>query len=156
MRRTDREVTDLQNITTIISSCRILHLGLSDGQRVYVVPVNFAFEEKNGAFTFYFHGAQEGRKISRIRETGYAAFEGECDDGTQTHATACGHTEHFRSFTGEGRAEELNDPEEKRQALQLIMKRYTDRGDWEFPDAALNSTCVVKITAENLSVKQNR
>lgn len=155
MRRADREVTDLKTITEIISSCRILHLGLSDGRRVYVVPVNFAFEKKDGTFTFYFHGAQEGRKISRIRETGYAAFEGECDDGTQSHATACGHTEHFRSFTGEGGAEEVDDPEEKRRILQLIMSRYTGRSGWEFPDAALNSTCVVKITADRLSVKQN-
>ncbi|MCH4005717.1 MAG: pyridoxamine 5'-phosphate oxidase family protein [Eubacterium sp.] len=155
MRKKDREVTDTGVIREIIDACRILHVGLCDGKRPYVVPVNFGFEDDNGHFTFYFHGAAEGRKISLIRENGYAALEGECDHGTQSHETACGHTEFFQSFIAEGKAEEILDSAEKKRILQLIMSRYTDRSDWEFPDAAVKATAVVRIRAEQLSVKQN-
>ncbi|MGN1381884.1 MAG: pyridoxamine 5'-phosphate oxidase family protein [Eubacterium sp.] len=155
MRRKDREITDTGKIREIVSACRILHVGLCDENRPYVVPVNFGFEEENGQFTFYFHGAGEGRKISLIRNNGYASVEGECDHGTQGHETACGHTEFFQSFIAEGKAEEVTDLEEKKRILQLIMSRYTDRSDWELPDAAVRATAVVKVQAEHLTAKQN-
>ncbi|RAZ95235.1 pyridoxamine 5'-phosphate oxidase family protein, partial [Klebsiella oxytoca] len=61
MRRTDREVTDPVKIREIITSCDCCRLGFCDGERAYVVPLDFGFEERDGRYTFYFHGAKEGR-----------------------------------------------------------------------------------------------
>ena len=75
MRRKDREITDPEKIRAVIGECAVCRLGLADGKRVYVVPVNFGHVEEAGRHVLYFHGAKEGRKMDLIRQTGYAAFE---------------------------------------------------------------------------------
>ena len=37
-------VTDIQTINQVLDHCDTIHLGLRDGERVYVVPVHFAYE----------------------------------------------------------------------------------------------------------------
>ena len=44
MRRKDRKVTDEDAIRFILMNQEVLHLGLSDSDRIYVVPVNYAFK----------------------------------------------------------------------------------------------------------------
>lgn len=44
MRRTDRQVKDFSEICAILDKCQVMRLGLCDGQRPYVVPVNFGYE----------------------------------------------------------------------------------------------------------------
>ena len=63
MRRQDRAVTDPEKIQAVIDDCEVCRLGFQDGRGVYVVPVNFGHALENGRHIFYFHGAQEGRKL---------------------------------------------------------------------------------------------
>ena len=44
MRRQDRRITDIEEITCILNSTRIIHLGMMDGDYPYVVPLHFGFE----------------------------------------------------------------------------------------------------------------
>ena len=75
MRRNDRAVTDPARIREIIDSCTCCRLGLCDEGRAYIVPLDFGYAEQDGRYTFYFHGAAEGRKIDLIRKNGWAAFD---------------------------------------------------------------------------------
>ena len=56
MRRNDREVTDIQEIRALIDECKVIRLAMINGDKPYVVPLNFGYTYENGAFTFYFHG----------------------------------------------------------------------------------------------------
>jgi nitroimidazol reductase NimA-like FMN-containing flavoprotein (pyridoxamine 5'-phosphate oxidase superfamily) len=49
----------------------------------------------------------------------------------------------------------VEEPEEKRKALSRIMAHNTGRENWEFPDGALNATCVYKLEVEELSCKEH-
>lgn len=69
MRREDREVTDPMKITEIISRCTCCRIGFNDDGEVYIVPLNFGYETKENTYVFYFHGANEGRKIDLIQKT---------------------------------------------------------------------------------------
>ena len=153
MRRKDREVTDIDEIREVISRCRCCRLGLKDGERVYIVPLNFGWQEEKGALTLYFHGAKEGRKVDLIRATGYAAFEmdGECE--IVGADIACNYTALYQSIIGEGRIEILEDREEKRTALDRIMLHNTGREDWDYPEKMLDATCVYRLKADNFSCK---
>lgn len=155
MRRQDREVTDPEKISAVIDACTHCRLGFCDQGRAYIVPVNFGHAVENGQHVFYFHGAPEGRKVDLIRETGWAGIE--MDEGYQLHRaeTACGHTAAFRSIIGGGPIVILEDLEEKRRALSRIMAHAAGSGDWEFPEAAVRSVCVYKLTAEELSCKEH-
>ena len=80
MRRKDRKVTDEDAIRFILMNQEVLHLGLSDSDRIYVVPVNYAFTYEDGHLALYFHGAKEGLKYDILQEKPDVGF---CIDGDQ-------------------------------------------------------------------------
>ena len=156
MRRNERQVTDSKRIREIVEDCRIIRVGLADGKSVYVVPVNFGYREDEKGYTFYFHGARAGRKFELITRNGYAGFEMDCGNSIKEADQACGHSEFYRSGIGEGAVTEVTEPEEKKEALSLIMKhaRGDDR-EWDFPEKMLAATGVFRIDPMMLTFKEN-
>ena len=153
MRRKDREVMDPAAIREIVAACDCCRLGLCDGGRAYVVPMDFGFAEKDGHYTLYFHGAKEGRKIDLIRETGWAAFEMDCGHEWVTGPRGCDYTSRFQCVMGGGPVTVLETPEEKRAGLNAILGRVDGKDQWEFGQAALDGVCVFRLDAEELTCK---
>lgn len=75
MRRKDREITDISKIYNIITKCHCCRVGFNDDGEVYIVPLNFGFVPCDDGDTFYFHGANEGRKINLIEKNPCVGFE---------------------------------------------------------------------------------
>ena len=75
MRRQDREITDRGEIRAIVERAKILHLGLNDEGRPYVVPLHYGVEWAEELPVFYVHGAKEGRKIDLLRRDGRVFVE---------------------------------------------------------------------------------
>lgn len=155
MRRKDREVTDREKIREIISKCHCCRLGFNDNGKVYIVPLNFGFSERDGSYVFYFHGAKAGRKVDLIRKTGYAAFEMDTGYRLNEAETACEYSAGFQSVMGSGRVSFIEDTEEKKDALSAIMLHNTGQDKWEFPDGMVNATCVFRLETEELSCKEH-
>lgn len=155
MRRKDREITDPQKIGEIISACECCRLGFCDGGRAYIVPLSFGHAEENGRHVFYFHGAREGRKIDLIKQTGYASFEMDTHYKLNESETACGYSARFRSVMGGGRVSMVEEPEEKKAGLRVIMGQLTGRDQWEFDEKMLNATAVFRLEVEELSCKEH-
>lgn len=122
MRRKDREITDPKKIREIIDRCYCCRIGFCDQGEVYIVPLNFGYEEADGVVRFYFHGAKEGRKIGLIREVPEVGFE--LDTGYQLHRAdmACGYSAVFQSVIGNGHIRIVEDLEEKKKGLALLME----------------------------------
>ena len=155
MRRKDREITDPVQIHSIIESCFCCRVGFYDGAQVYIVPLNFGFVRKQGHYTFYFHGAKEGRKIECIKNCASVGFE--LDDGGRLveSETACGCSTQFRSIIGNGIPDFLTYPSEKLEGLRAIMEHTTGKNDWSFDDAALQAVCIFKIEVTEISCKEH-
>lgn len=155
MRRKDREITDKEKIAQIIAACDCCRIGFCDAGEVYIVPLNFGYTEQNGRYTFYFHGAKEGRKFSLLQsaprvgfemDTGYALVPGK-------DATSC--SARFQSVIGNGTAEIVTDEAERIAGLSALMQHNTGREVTEFPKAALDATCVFKLTVESMACKEH-
>jgi len=155
MRRKDREVVDNIKINEIISSCYCCRLGFNDNGKIYIVPLSFGYEENNGNRVFYFHSAKEGRKIDLISKTHYAGFELDINYELLTSEIACKHSAKFQSIIGSGKVMFIENTEEKKRALQLIMYRNTKKDDWEFSSIMLNTVTVFKLEVEDLSCKEH-
>lgn len=153
MRRKDREVTDPVKIREIITDCSCCRLGFCDGERAYIVPMDFGFAEKDGRYTFYFHSAEEGRKMDLIRETGWAAFEMDCGHEWVAGPRACDCTSRFQCVMGGGPVAVLEATEEKRAGLNAILAHASGREQWEIGEAALNGVCVFRLDVEELTCK---
>lgn len=75
MRRSDREITDLGEILSIINDCKVIHLAMVDDGVPYLLPLNFGYVCESGAFSFFCHSAREGRKLDTLRKNPTVAFE---------------------------------------------------------------------------------
>lgn len=155
MRRKDREVTDPGKIREIIANCHCCRLGFSDDGKVYIVPLNFGYEERDGARTFYFHGAAQGRKLDLIQRTHMAGFELDTNYKLNEAEVPCSYSARFQSVIGTGRVDLIEDMQEKLHALRQIMCHNTGRVDWEFPEASLSKIAVFKLEVQELSCKEH-
>jgi uncharacterized protein len=156
MRRKQNEVVDNNKMDDIILSCECLRLGLIDGKSVYIVPVNFGFSNENGKRIFYFHGVNVGKKKDLIVKNGYAGFELDTKLGLIENELACEYSYAYQSVIGNGPIEEITDITEKRRALDVLMKHYTNKDGFEYPDAVVQRLFVFKLIVDDITCKENK
>ncbi len=155
MRRKDREITELQEILSIINSCKVIRLAMLDESGLpYIVPLNFGYCLENGAFTFYCHSAPQGRKLDLLRRDGRVAFEMDCRGELQTADHACGFGYYYASVIGSGTAE-LIEGEEKLAALSALMRHMAGRED-TFTEEQARGVAVLAVRVHSLSAKSKR
>jgi nitroimidazol reductase NimA-like FMN-containing flavoprotein (pyridoxamine 5'-phosphate oxidase superfamily) len=148
MRRHEREITDRAALDTIIRSCRVCRLGLSDAGQPYVVPLSFGYD---GTY-IYFHAAREGRKIEILKNNDRVCVEFDILDGVITAEQACNWGMRYRSVIGFGIAEIVAEAGAKIAALKCIMGQYGS-SDWTFPEKGVAATLVIRVRLETLSGK---
>lgn len=120
MRRKDREVTDSEKIQKIISDCNCCRVGFNDGGEVYIVPLSFGVCRNNGKYVFYFHSAEEGRKIELIRRSPRVGFEMDANYRLTEDDKACSCTAAFQSVIGSGIVSIVEDAEEKSRGFHAL------------------------------------
>jgi len=155
MRRSDREIKDSERINEIIQSCDCCRLGFIDINSTYIVPLNFGFTVIDNKRILYFHGAKEGKKIELIKANANVGFELDTNHGINRGETACSHSYGFLSIIGKGTIGVVDDEEEKKEALRVIMKHYSGKDDWVFDDAAVNRIAILKLAVTELSCKEH-
>jgi nitroimidazol reductase NimA-like FMN-containing flavoprotein (pyridoxamine 5'-phosphate oxidase superfamily) len=152
MRRKDKEITDRQLISDIISKCQVCRLGLACNHTPYIVPVSFGYDGD----AIYFHTAKEGKKIDYIAANSSVCFEFE--HGVQVlpdGSSPCKWSFSFQSVIGYGNVHELTAPAAKAEGLHRIMAQYSNRR-WAFGDKSLDTIRVWKITIDSMTGKQSR
>ena len=154
MRRKDREVTDKSKIRTIIDHCHCCRIGFHDDGEVYIVPMNFGYTYENDKYTFYFHGAQVGRKVELMKKSPYVGFEMDTNYQLTEGDAACEYSARFQSVIGNGNISIVTDMEEKREGLQIVMEHNTGKRDWEFPENMLKKVGVFKLEVTDLACKE--
>ncbi|MBQ2974048.1 MAG: pyridoxamine 5'-phosphate oxidase family protein [Clostridia bacterium] len=152
MTRREREVTDINEIIKILDNAKVLHLGLVDGDEPYVVPMNYGYIMENGKLTIYLHGAKRGRKIDVMRENPKVFFEAEYGIQPFEGDIACRYGITYSSIMGKGIATLIEDVEEKKKALSVLMKTQTGK-DFEFEDKMVAFVSVIRIDVSDYTAK---
>lgn len=156
MRRSDREVTGLANILAILDKCKVIRIGLSDGGKPYVVPMNFAYEAMNEELFIYLHCASEGRKLDIIKNNNNVCFEADCSCRILEGAEPCNWSAEYESVIGEGTIAMLSDEQQKAEALDILMRRYGYRGAPYYNRQTLEKVTVLKISVTSITGKRNK
>jgi nitroimidazol reductase NimA-like FMN-containing flavoprotein (pyridoxamine 5'-phosphate oxidase superfamily) len=152
LRRIERDMPERADQVAVLRGQKYLSLAMARDNQPYLVSLNYAFSEEENCF--YVHSAPEGRKLDYLRanprvwgmvieDRGY--LPGQC-----SHA--------YRSVMFDARAEFLDDVEEKRQALALMI----DHAD---PDpeplkqkliatANLDQVVVLRLSVQRMAGKQ--
>jgi nitroimidazol reductase NimA-like FMN-containing flavoprotein (pyridoxamine 5'-phosphate oxidase superfamily) len=150
LRRKEKEITVRYEIESIIRKSTVCRLGFADGGWPYIVPLCFGY--RNNAL--YFHTAKEGRKIEILKRNNQVCFEFDIQTELKPGETACAWGMKYRSVIGYGTALLIEDPKQKRQALDIIMAQYAD-GAFEYSEKAFKDALMIKVEIENMTGKKS-
>jgi len=153
MRRQDKAITDPSELEAVLVGQKLVTLAMCRDGEPYLVTMDYGYDPAEGAL--YFHCADAGKKLEFLRanprvwgqvveDLGYIA--GECD-----HA--------YRSVHFSGRVELLGDPNDKRAALHLMMRKFEPEADvakrTESVGRSLAKVIVGKVCIEDISGKNS-
>lgn len=154
MRRSDREVKDIAEISEIIERSEICRVALNgDDGFPYVVPLNFGYCQENGKTVLYFHCAMQGKKLDLIRRDNRASFEMDCSTELVPRDNEGECTMAYESVIGRGRIEFV-EKEEKINALEVLMRHY-HKGGFTINKAVAEHTCCFKLIVDEMTGKRN-
>lgn len=153
MRRKDREITNIEDIITIIKKCDVCRLAFFDKEYPYIIPLNFGMSYEKEILFLYFHGANVGKKLDLIKSNNKVAFEMDCSHKLIKGNEACNYTMEYESVCGTGIIEFLP-LEEKIKGLTFLMKQYTDMDNFYFKEKVVEVTEVYRLRVTNISGKK--
>ena len=148
----ERQVTDKAQILHILDTAKVLNLGLSVNDDPYVVPMNYGYTMEDGKLTLYLHSAVKGKKLDMIQANPRVFFSMDCDRMPFEGRVACQYGLVYSSIMGSGMATLVEDVEEKKRAMSILMKTQTG-GDFTFEDRLVTIVTVIRIDVAEYTAK---
>ncbi|MGV8057672.1 MAG: pyridoxamine 5'-phosphate oxidase family protein [Smithellaceae bacterium] len=151
MRRSDKKITDYQEIAAIMDKAAVCRIALVADDYPYIVPVNFVVRNNY----LYFHSSREGRKIDLLRKDNRVCFEIDIDVETVKEEVPCSWGVRYLSVIGFGQASFLEKTNEKKNALNYLMEKYAGKKDFSYKTEALEKVAVISVKIEKLTGKKS-
>ena len=152
MTKREFQITDEAKIRAILDTAKVLHLGLAVDNEPYVVPMNYGYCMEEGRLTLYLHSAVKGKKLDMVQANPRVFFELDCDRMPFEGKVPCQYGLVYSSVMGRGTASIVEDVEEKKQAMSLLMKTQTGK-DFSFEDRLVSIVSVIRIDVTEYTAK---
>jgi nitroimidazol reductase NimA-like FMN-containing flavoprotein (pyridoxamine 5'-phosphate oxidase superfamily) len=150
MRRRDKEIVSRAECDAVLNEAQVAHVAMVDGEKPYVVAMNFAYDGK----ALYLHCAKEGRKLEILARNPNVSIGAETGVLFVAGDPVCKSTMHYRSAIVTGEAIPVADPDEKRNALEAIARKFTGSAG-SVPDDALEKIILLRVEIESVSGKRS-
>jgi nitroimidazol reductase NimA-like FMN-containing flavoprotein (pyridoxamine 5'-phosphate oxidase superfamily) len=152
MTKRELQVTDPEEIRRILDQARVLRLGLAVNNEPYVVPMNYGYRLEGEQLTLYIHSAVRGKKLDMLRENSRVFFEMDCGIVPFAGKKPCTYGMSYSSVMGRGEARFLENPEEKMEAMTILMKTQTGM-DFSFDEKLVGMVAVIRIDVSGYTAK---
>ena len=152
MTKRERQITDEKQILHVLDTGKVLHLGLAVNDEPYVVPMNYGYTYREGKLILYLHSALQGKKLDMIRANSRVFFEIDTDLVPFEGEKPCQYGLAYSSVMGRGTARIVEDVEEKKSAMSVLMKTQTDK-DFSFEDRLVGIVAVIRIDVSEYTAK---
>jgi uncharacterized protein len=132
----------------VIRKCQTCTIAMVDPEgKPYVIPMNFGFD---GEFV-YFHGSASGKKADVLKKNQDVCICFSTDHELRyvNEEVACSWSMRYRSVLVYGKAEFIEDTEEKIRCLNVVMAHYTDR-PFEYNAPSIREVMVFRVKAEKI------
>lgn len=149
--RSIKEILDFSDQEKIIKRAKICHIGMIDGDKPYVLAFNFGYENK----TIYLHTSNYGGKLKILKKNNNVCIEFDIDHDLfyRDKEVACSWRWKYRSVIAHGKAEIIDDHDEKINGLKIFMKNYSDI-DFKFSKPSVDNIKIIKIKIDKLTGRQ--
>ena len=152
MTKRERQITDESQIQRILDTAKVLYLGMAVDNEPYVVPMNYGYTHENGKLVLYLHSAVRGKKLDLIRENPRVFFAMDCDREPFAGQVACQYGMTYSSVMGRGDARIVEDVEEKKQAMSILMQTQTGK-EFTFNDRLVSIVTIIRIDVLEYTAK---
>ena len=152
MTKRERQITDPKQIEAILDTAKVLHLGLAVDNEPYVVPLNYGYTMEDGKLVIYLHSGQRGKKLDMIRSNPRVFIEMDCDRVPFEGVMPCQYGMVYSSIMGRGEAHIVEDVEEKKKAMTILMKTQTGK-DFTFEDRLVSMVAVIRVDVAEYTAK---
>ena len=142
----------------IVRRCNVVHLGMVDNGKPYVVALNFGYEREGDVLILYLHCAMEGRKIDILRNNPYVYFQMDCVNEfiEGTSERPCSYCWRYDSVMGNGQVEFVEDIQKKTHALNRLIQHVGKTDEmFSFPPASFARTRVLRIRSNDITGKHH-
>ncbi len=144
------EIVSRKEIEAILTATEVGRLGLQDDGMPYIIPMNFGFREN----CLYFHSAPKGHKIDLLKKDSRISFQCETEARRVRDEESGKWLMETRSVSAGGRARFIEDPGEKREAMMLIMSRYSGGMEFEYSDEALENLTLIRMSIDTIQARK--
>ena len=145
-------IPDEQELRRILDSAKVLHLGLAVDNEPYIYPMNYGYTLENGELKLYLHSAVNAHKLERIRKNPNVCFQLDCDNIPFEGRVACQYGLAYSSVMGRGKAVIVEDVEEKKKAMSVLMKTQTGK-NITFEARLVSIVAVIRIDVSEYTAK---
>ncbi len=147
----ESKIENLEEMEDIINKADVCHVAFVDGDKPYVLPFNFAYDNK----TVYLHCAPEGKKIEIIKSNNNVCISFDIDHELfhRDKEVACSYGMKFRSVIVTGKIVEIEDYNEKVISFNILMTKYTGKA-FSYNAPAINNVKVFKVEIEEMTGKK--
>ncbi|MDD3209951.1 pyridoxamine 5'-phosphate oxidase family protein [Bacteroides graminisolvens] len=145
-------IENKERVEEIISRCDICYVGITDLEGdPYVIPMNFGYQDG----VIYLHSGPTGSSIDMLNKNNKVCITFSIDHELvfQHPQVACSYRMKAKSVICRGKVGFIEDLDEKRQALDIIMKHYIDR-EFIYSDPAVKNVKIWEIPIDQVSAKE--
>ncbi|MEI6875834.1 MAG: pyridoxamine 5'-phosphate oxidase family protein [Spirochaetota bacterium] len=154
MRRSDRLISDREELNAIIGKADACRLAFAVAAEPYLVTLNFGFEWLGALPILYFHCARQGRKLDMMRANPRVCFELDIDHELVKEEKFCDWGMRFASVVGYGILDEVPDDAGKRRGLDIILRHYGGESQGRFAEGLFGATTLLRLRVDELTGKR--
>lgn len=155
MRRIDRQIREATVLEEIISQSDVCRVAFADKNVPYIVTMNFGYSGGDHP-CFYFHCANEGKKLEMMRKNNYVCFELDTDHEIYEGENGCDWGMKFSSVVGYGKIFVVEDRESRISGMDCIMSHYSDRSEFAYDDGVLRNTIILRLDVKEMTGKRKQ
>lgn len=148
----ERGEYDSETIATILDDALICHVGFVADEKPYVIPMAIARDGDR----LLLHGSTASRLMRALSQGADVCVTVTHLDGVVVARSAFNSSMNYRSVVVLGRAEPITDPEDKLEALRLLVERLIP-GRWQevrgSTDQELRATTILSLAIGEASAK---
>jgi nitroimidazol reductase NimA-like FMN-containing flavoprotein (pyridoxamine 5'-phosphate oxidase superfamily) len=151
MRRKEKEIKSKEEIESIIKSSKVCRVAFSLNGEPYIVPMYYGYKDNY----LFFHSAKQGKKIDMIKKNNRVCFEIDINTNIIDTGVPCNWKNSYSSVIGFGKAEIIENFNEKLNALNTIIDHYSPGTIYKFPKENVSKTAIIKIEIEEITGKKS-
>ncbi len=146
--RTIKDIVDTKKQESIINKLKVCHVSFVDGDKPYVLAFCFGYKDN----IIYLHTAIAGKKLDILRKNKHVCvlFDTDHELFHRQEHIACTWRLKYRSVMAFGKAEFVDDYNEKIEGLKIFMQNYTER-EFEYSKPSVDNVEIIKIKVDKMT-----